>query len=68
LELLHHRKEVKLPEARIERRLEFLYKFSIPVRKTACSFVQHIAVEPVGLFPDAPKIGMLRFFTDHWRE
>ncbi|MGC2281757.1 MAG: hypothetical protein WA603_17210, partial [Candidatus Acidiferrales bacterium] len=30
--------------------------------------VQHIAVEPVGLFPEAPKIRVLRFFTDHWRE
>ena len=66
--MFQDREEVKLPEARIERRLKFFYKFSIPVLETAGPFVQHVAIEPVGLFPDAPKIRVLRFFTNHWRE
>lgn len=68
LEMLHDREEVKLPEAGIERRLELFYELSVTVLKVARPFIQHIAIECIRVFPDRPKVRVLRFFTDYRRE
>jgi hypothetical protein len=68
VEKFQDREEVKLPEARIERRLEFRYEFAVTVFKTACTFIQHVAVECIREFQYRPKIRVLRVFTDSRRE
>ena len=62
---LQYGKYVEFPKARVESRLEFLNKLSVPIHKAMGPIVEHIKRKALGSRQNVTKIGMLTTFGNN---